>query len=119
MMCYLDTGLARTSTGARIFCVLKGAADAGLDIPHSPKRFPGFSDGKLDASVHKKHIMGGHVAEYMDSLEEKTRKCSNVNFLDTSRTVSTRRALKKCTPKLMLPSVPIPLPNQRLRKLLI
>lgn len=35
--CYLDTGLARTSTGARIFGVLKGAADAGLDIPHSPK----------------------------------------------------------------------------------
>merc|ERR1711992_366986 len=34
--CYLDTGLARTSTGARIFGVLKGAADAGLDIPHSP-----------------------------------------------------------------------------------
>ena len=35
--CYLDTGLARTSTGARIFGVLKGCADAGIDIPHSPK----------------------------------------------------------------------------------
>jgi len=72
--CYLDTGLARTSTGARIFGVLKGAADAGLDIPHSPKRFPGFSEGKLDATVHKKHIMGGHVAEYMDSLEEENEE---------------------------------------------
>merc|ERR1711992_458616 len=61
------TGLliGRTSTGARIFGVLKGAADAGLDVPHSPKRFPGFSEGQLDASVHKKHIFGGHVAEYM------------------------------------------------------
>ena len=32
--CYLDTGLARTTTGARIFGVLKGAVDGGLDIPH-------------------------------------------------------------------------------------
>lgn len=32
--CYLDVGLARTSTGARIFGVLKGAVDGGLDIPH-------------------------------------------------------------------------------------
>merc|ERR1712037_1047583 len=54
--CYLDTGLARTSTGARIFGVLKGCADAGIDIPHSPKRFPGFADGKLNAEAHKDHI---------------------------------------------------------------
>merc|ERR1712072_445036 len=78
--CYLDTGLARTSTGARIFGVLKGAADAGLDIPHSPKRFPGFSDGNLDASVHKKHIMGGHVAEYMDSHEEENEEAYKRQF---------------------------------------
>jgi len=78
--CYLDTGLARTSTGARIFGVLKGAADAGLDIPHSPKRFPGFSEGKLDASVHKKHITGGHVAEYMDNLEEENEEAFKKQF---------------------------------------
>merc|ERR1712158_130032 len=78
--CYLDTGLARTSTGARIFGVLKGAADAGLDIPHSPKRFPGFSEGQLDASVHKKHIMGGHVAECMDSLEEENEEAFKRQF---------------------------------------
>merc|ERR1711917_23798 len=69
--CYLDTGLARTSTGARIFGVLKGAADAGLDIPHSPKRFPGFAEGELNAEVHKKHIMGLHVAEYMEAMYTK------------------------------------------------
>ena len=42
--CVLDTGLARTSSGARIFGVLKGAVDGGLDIPHSTKRFPGFDE---------------------------------------------------------------------------
>ena len=32
--CYLDVGLARTTTGAKVFGVLKGAVDGGLDIPH-------------------------------------------------------------------------------------
>merc|ERR1712215_600306 len=31
----LDVGLARTSTGAKVFAALKGAVDGGLDIPHS------------------------------------------------------------------------------------
>jgi large subunit ribosomal protein L5e len=37
----LDVGLNRTSTGAKIFGVLKGACDGGLDVPHNHKRFPG------------------------------------------------------------------------------
>uniref|UniRef100_F6I1X5 Large ribosomal subunit protein uL18 C-terminal eukaryotes domain-containing protein n=1 Tax=Vitis vinifera TaxID=29760 RepID=F6I1X5_VITVI len=46
--------------------------DGGLDIPHSDKRFAGFSrDGKqLDADVHRKYIFGGHVAAYMTTLME-------------------------------------------------
>lgn len=40
---FLDVGLARTTTGAKVFGALKGAADGGLDIPHSTKRFPGLS----------------------------------------------------------------------------
>ncbi|CAB4035873.1 60S ribosomal L5 [Paramuricea clavata] len=40
--CFLDVGLARTSTGARLFGALKGALDGGLDISHSVKRFPGY-----------------------------------------------------------------------------
>ena len=32
--CYLDVGLYRTTTGARIFGAMKGAVDGGLDIPH-------------------------------------------------------------------------------------
>jgi len=43
--CYLDVGLARTTTGARIFGAMKGAVDGGLDIPHgSVTSFcPGFT----------------------------------------------------------------------------
>ncbi|KAA3480088.1 60S ribosomal protein L5-like [Gossypium australe] len=97
----LDVGLIRTTTGNRVFGALKnrsnctgsdpfihcsltfrvnricfdlnrGALDAGLDIPHSDKRFAGFSkDNKqLDAEVHSKYIYGGHVAAYMRTLME-------------------------------------------------
>jgi large subunit ribosomal protein L5e len=72
----LDVGLARTTTGARIFGALKGAADGGIDIPHNMRRFPGSirpEEGKkweYDAKVHRKYIFGGHVADYMRTLNE-------------------------------------------------
>ncbi|CAI0459456.1 unnamed protein product [Linum tenue] len=68
----LDVGLVRTTTGNRVFGALKGALDGGLDIPHSEKRFAGFSkDSKqLDAEVHRKYLYGGHIASYMRSLQE-------------------------------------------------
>lgn len=70
--CYLDTGLNRTSTGAKVFGALKGAVDGGLDIPHSVSRFPGYDNegDNFSAEVHRNHIFGKNVAEYMDSLEE-------------------------------------------------
>lgn len=71
--CYLDVGLRRTSTGSRVFGAMKGASDGGIFIPHSDKRFPGYDaeSKELDAEVLKKYIFGGHVAEYMESLEEE------------------------------------------------
>jgi len=71
--CFLDVGLKRTSTGARVFGAMKGASDGGLFIPHSEKRFPGYDaeSKSLDAEVLKKYIYGGHVSEYMESLEEE------------------------------------------------
>jgi large subunit ribosomal protein L5e len=69
----LDVGLARTTTGSRIFGALKGAVDGGLNIPHSEKRFPGSSKSdegyEYDPELHKKLIYGEHVAEYMQELE--------------------------------------------------
>jgi len=69
----LDIGLVNTTTGNRVFGALKGALDGGLDVPHSEKRFAGYSkeDKSLDAEMHEKYILGGHVAEYMDQLEEE------------------------------------------------
>jgi len=71
--CYLDVGLHRTSTGARVFGALKGAVDGGLHIPHSDegKRFPGWKDGEYNPEVHRAKIFGQHVADYMRELKEK------------------------------------------------
>lgn len=69
---YLDVGLARTTTGARVFGVMKGASDGGLNVPHDVKRFPGYdAEAKeFNAGVLRDHIFGQHVAEYMKSLLE-------------------------------------------------
>jgi large subunit ribosomal protein L5e len=71
--CYLDVGLKRTSTGSRVFGALKGASDGGMFIPHNEKRFPGYDTEtkEIDEETLKKYIFGGHVAEYMESLEEE------------------------------------------------
>lgn len=70
--CYLDVGLKRTSTGARVFGAMKGASDGGILIPHSENRFPGYDieSKELDAETLRKYIFGGHVAEYMETLAD-------------------------------------------------
>jgi len=71
--CYLDVGLCRTTTGARVFGAMKGCADGGINIPHSVKRFPGYDaeGGEFSAEVHRNHIFGIHVGEYMRKLQEE------------------------------------------------
>ena len=55
--CFLDVDLARTSTGAKIFAVMKGASDGGIHIPHSEARFPGYDPEtkELDAETLRKY----------------------------------------------------------------
>jgi len=70
--CYLDVGLNRTTTGARVFGALKGAVDGGLEINHSMSRFPGYDEESDDfnAEVHRGHIFGKNIGEYMSNLSE-------------------------------------------------
>jgi large subunit ribosomal protein L5e len=69
----LDTGLARTTTGCKVFAVMKGVADGGIDVPHSENRFFGYdSESKeYNAEAHRDRIFGKHVAEYMQTLKEE------------------------------------------------
>jgi len=80
--CYLDVGLNRTTTGARVFGALKGAVDGGLDIPHSARRFPGYDDesNELAADVHRKHIFGINVSEYMQTLKDEDEEAFKKQF---------------------------------------
>merc|ERR1711872_915299 len=70
--CYLDVGLNRTTTGARVFGALKGAVDGGLEINHSMTRFPGYDEESDDfnAEIHRGHIFGKNIGEYMSNLSE-------------------------------------------------
>nr|XP_035146647.1 60S ribosomal protein L5-like [Callithrix jacchus] len=80
--CYLDAGLARPTTGNKVFGALKEAVDGGLSIPHSTQQFPGYdSESKeFNAEVHPKHIMGQNVADYMRYLIEEDEDAYKKQF---------------------------------------
>ncbi|XP_031662746.1 60S ribosomal protein L5-like isoform X1 [Oncorhynchus kisutch] len=80
--CFLDAGLARTSTGNKVFGALKGAVDGGLSIPHSTKRFPGYDveSKEFNTEMHRKHIMGMNVSDYMSYLMEEDEDAYKKQF---------------------------------------
>jgi large subunit ribosomal protein L18 len=53
----LDIGLNSPSKGARVFAVLKGVLDAGVNVSHSEEKLP-----------DEKRIQGEHMAQYAESL---------------------------------------------------
>jgi large subunit ribosomal protein L5e len=117
----LDIGINATTTGAKVFGVMKGACDGGLNIPHKTKRFPGYtrakvevvtnkrgkatgegekSAAKLDASVLRDRIFGNHVFSYMTKLKKEdkqayTRQFSQWDKCMTSNKVKTCEELYK------------------------
>uniref|UniRef100_A0A1I7VJL1 Large ribosomal subunit protein uL18 n=1 Tax=Loa loa TaxID=7209 RepID=A0A1I7VJL1_LOALO len=77
----LDVGLARTVTGAKVFAVMKGVADGGIDVPHSETRFFGYnSETKYNAEAHRDRILGKHVADYMALLKEQDEDAYKRHF---------------------------------------
>ncbi len=53
----LDIGLKSTTKGSKLFAVLKGLADGGLEVPHSEDLLP-----------DKKRVEGVHISEYAKTL---------------------------------------------------
>jgi len=53
----LDIGLHSPSKGAKVFAVLKGVSDAGIQVSHSEEKLP-----------DDKRIQGEHIAQYAESL---------------------------------------------------
>ncbi|MBU0530174.1 MAG: 50S ribosomal protein L18 [Candidatus Aenigmatarchaeota archaeon] len=63
-----DMGLYRSTKGSKIYAALKGAVDAGLDVPHSDDILP-----KED------RISGKHISNYASNLKkEKPEKYKKI-----------------------------------------
>eukprot|EP01133_Synstelium_polycarpum_P012201 gene12201-14279_t len=79
---FLDVGLARTTTGQKVFAVMKGATDGGLYVPHKKTRFVGYNaeSKKLNADVLRKYIFGNHVAEHMKILQGENEEVYKKQF---------------------------------------
>lgn len=58
-----DIGLKSPIKGAKVFAAVKGAADAGLNVPYGESIIPG-----------EDRINGEHIAEYAESLDEDELK---------------------------------------------
>jgi large subunit ribosomal protein L18 len=56
----LDIGLKGSSKGARVFGALKGALDAGVEIPHGKEVLP-----------EETRLRGEHISAYSKTLSEK------------------------------------------------
>lgn len=59
----LDIGLKQSVKGSKVFSALKGAVDAGLNVPHGDSVIPG-----------EDRISGEHIAEYSKLLSEEDLK---------------------------------------------
>ncbi|AEA13132.1 50S ribosomal protein L18P [Thermoproteus uzoniensis 768-20] len=59
----LDIGLHRPTPQSRVFAVLKGALDAGLEVPHGEDVLP-----------EDDRISGAHVAEYAERLKSENEE---------------------------------------------
>lgn len=111
----LDVGLAPTTTGARVFSVMKGACDGGINIPHKTKRFPGYqraqveeikgkrgkvvdtekTEAQFDAKVLRSHIFGGHVTAYMSLLKKENPTAFKKQFSQWEKCLAAAKA-KTC-----------------------
>lgn len=81
----LDVGLKATKTGSKVFAVMKGASDGGLNVPHSPSRLPGFKAGEENKALRSR-ILGGHIDEYMKKLKGSDK--ANLQFSQWTKTLS-------------------------------
>lgn len=82
----LDTGLARITTGNKIFAAMKGSVDGGFTIPHNEKRFPGYKKNEnFDIESMKNRIEGKHVMEFMELLKEEDEEKFLKHFSDLNK----------------------------------
>ncbi|MEM3700046.1 MAG: 50S ribosomal protein L18 [Candidatus Bathyarchaeia archaeon] len=65
----LDIGLHSPSKGAKVFAVLKGVLDAGIDVPYGEEKLP-----------DEKRIRGEHIVQYAQSLASSNPEQYQIRF---------------------------------------
>lgn len=65
----LDIGLAASSAGSRVYAVLKGIIDAGMDVPHNPSVFP--SNERIRGEHVAEYVEGSNLPEQFEAVKEK------------------------------------------------
>ena len=68
-----DIGLKSPIVGSKIFAGVKGASDAGLEVPYGEEVIP--SEGRIN---------GQHIADYAESLEEDEVKVKFSKYLENN-----------------------------------
>jgi len=94
--CFLDLGLARATSGNRVFAALKGAVDGGLHIPHSESIFPKAKSDKKDAKAPAKNplrerILGNHVQTYLESLRKNKPSTNTQQFSQVEKNLTEQK----------------------------
>lgn len=83
----LDVGLRATTTGSKVFAVMKGASDGGLYVPHSDTRFPkGKKAEEEESKALRSRILGGHVDTYMKKIKGTDK--GNLQFSNWTKTLT-------------------------------
>ena len=59
----LDVGVAKPIPGSKVYAGLKGALDAGVNIPHDPEVLP-----------DEKRVRGEHIASYWKSISDEAQR---------------------------------------------
>ncbi len=80
----LDIGRHAATKGARIFVVLKGAVDAGLEIPHSEDKIPDDS-----------RIRGEHISDEVVEMFKKVKENIDKRFSETGSARKKKKSGKK------------------------
>ncbi len=70
----LDTGLTTSTKASRIYACLKGAVDAGLNVPHSESILP-----------EEDRVKGGHIASYAGHLKKESAERYKKTFSGYSK----------------------------------
>jgi len=111
----LDIALKRPTSGAKVFAVLKGVADAGVNIPYSPRRFFGYNEKtkKLDSTKLANRIRGVDLAKFAGKQKDKSHHFSKFSDASTGLTAEMYpalvdqaiKAIHKNPKKMVLPKI--------------